>query len=123
MLILGTNHCGEIRGTAFKRCELFQYVLCGCDYAERFVASFFNQIQLEHYGGNISVPIEVIVLEHFSTLPQTNINSTTPSHQRHALFHHFLSGYRKQDAATTNAHRKYFLKDKNVLTISLSTIW
>ena len=33
--ILGTNHCGELRRTAFKRCELFQDVLCHRDYAER----------------------------------------------------------------------------------------
>ena len=26
--ILGTNHCGELRRTAFKRRELFQDVLC-----------------------------------------------------------------------------------------------
>ena len=45
--ILGTNHCGEMRRTAFKRCELFQDVLCRRDYAERVVASFANQIQSE----------------------------------------------------------------------------
>ena len=43
--ILGTNHCGEFRRTAFKRCELFQDVLCRRDYAERVVAIFANQIQ------------------------------------------------------------------------------
>ena len=43
--ILGTNHCGEMLCTAFKRRELFQYVLCCCDYAERLVASFSHQIQ------------------------------------------------------------------------------
>ena len=31
--ILGTNHCGEMRRTAFKRRELFQDVLCSRDYA------------------------------------------------------------------------------------------
>ena len=41
--ILGTNHCGELRRTAFKRRELFQDVLCRRDYAERAVASFANQ--------------------------------------------------------------------------------
>ena len=45
--ILGTNHCGEIRRTAFKRRELFQDVLCRHDYTERVVASFFDQIQSE----------------------------------------------------------------------------
>ena len=43
--ILGTNHCGEMIRTAFKRRELFQDVLCSCDYYERLVASFANQIQ------------------------------------------------------------------------------
>ena len=55
--ILGTNHCGEMRCTAFKRHEFFQDVLCRRDYAERVVASFANQIQSEYYGGNISVSI------------------------------------------------------------------
>ena len=45
--ILGTNHCGELRRTAFKRRELFQDVLCRRDYAERVLASFSNQIQSE----------------------------------------------------------------------------
>ena len=33
VLILGTNHCGEIRRTDFKRRELFQDVLCRHDYS------------------------------------------------------------------------------------------
>ena len=45
VLILGTNHCGVMKITAFKRCELFQDFLCRRDYAERVVASFFHQIQ------------------------------------------------------------------------------
>ena len=55
--------------TAFKRCELFQDGLCRCDYAERLVAIFGNQIQSEYYGGTISVSIEGIELENFSALP------------------------------------------------------
>ena len=43
--ILNTNHCGEMRRTAFKRRELFQDVLCCSDYSERVVASFAHQIQ------------------------------------------------------------------------------
>ena len=50
--------------------------------------------------------IEGIALEHFSALPKADINSTTPSHQRHAVFHSFLSEDSKQDAATTTAHSK-----------------
>ena len=44
--ILGTNNSGEMRHTAFKQRELFQYFLCRRDYAERVVASFAHQIQL-----------------------------------------------------------------------------
>ena len=77
--ILGTNHCGEMRRTAFKRRELFQDVLCHRDYDERLVSSFVNQIQSEYYGGNISVSIEGIALENFSAAPQADINSSTPS--------------------------------------------
>ena len=67
--ILGTNHCGEMRRTAFKQSELFQDVLCRRDYAERLVARFDNQIQPEYYGGNRYVSIEGIALEHFSAAP------------------------------------------------------
>ena len=41
--ILGTNHCSEMRRTAFKRRELFQVVLCRRYYDERVVASFANK--------------------------------------------------------------------------------
>ena len=43
--IIVTNRCGGMRHTAFKLLELFQDVLCHCDYAERLVASFAHQIQ------------------------------------------------------------------------------
>ena len=43
--IFGTNHCGEMRRTAFKRGELFQDILCCSDYYERVVARFANKIQ------------------------------------------------------------------------------
>ena len=67
----------------------------------RVVASFANQIKSEEYGGKISVSIEVIALGHFSLASQADINSTSPSCQRHAVFHYFLSDDRKQDADTT----------------------
>ena len=60
--------------------------------------------------------MDFITLEHFIALPKTDINSTTPSRQRHAVFQYFLSDDRKQDAATTTAHSKRLislLKDKN----------
>ena len=41
--MLGTNHCGAMRHTSFKRHELFQEVSYRHDYAERVVAGFSNQ--------------------------------------------------------------------------------
>ena len=81
-------------------------MLCRRDYAERVVGSFDNQIQSEYYGGNRSVSIECIVLEHFSALPHTEINSSTEPCPRHAVFHYFLSDDSKQDAATTTTRIK-----------------
>ena len=43
--ILGTSYCGELQRTAFKRRELFQYVLCCRDYAKRVILIFSHQIQ------------------------------------------------------------------------------
>ena len=62
--------------------------------------------------------IEAIALESFRALPKAGINSTTPSIQRHSVFHSFLSDDSKQDAATTTAHWKNLislLKDKKYL--------
>ena len=98
--IIGTNHCGKMQWTSFKRCELFQDVIFCHDYDDRVVASFDSQIQSEYHGGNRSVSIKGIVLEHFSEWPKSGINSTTPSHQCHAVFHSFLSDNSKQDYAT-----------------------
>ena len=87
--ILGTNHYGELRHTSFKRRELFQDALCCRDYYYRLVANFARIIQSEYYGENISLSIDCIALEHCSVLPKANINSTTPSCQRHSVFHYF----------------------------------
>ena len=60
--------------------------------------------------------IEGIVLEHFSVLPKTGINSSTKSCTPHAVFHSFLSDYRKQDASNTTDYIKRLialLKRKN----------
>ena len=92
-------------------------MLCRHDYAERVVASFSQQIQSEYYGGNRSVSIEDITLEHFSALPQREINSSTKAFLRHVLFHCFFSYDSKQDAATTAAHSKRLiglLKGKSI---------
>ena len=82
--ILGTNHCGDSLQNEFKRRESFQDVLCRRDYDERLVPSFSHQIQSEYCGGNRSVSIEGIALDHFSALPQTEIKAPTKSCPRHA---------------------------------------
>ena len=61
--------------------------------------------------------IEGITLEHFSGSPKTEINTSTKSCGRHAVFHYFLSDDIKQDAATTTAHSKRLvalLKEKSI---------
>ena len=87
--ILSSNHCGESRQTAFKCRESFQDVICCRRYAEKVVASLAHLIQSEYYGGNISISIEGITLEHSSALTQTEINSSTKPCPHHALFHFF----------------------------------
>ena len=70
--------------------------------------------------------IEGISLEIFSAAPQADINSSSFSRPRHAVFYSFLSDDIKQDAATTTAHSKRLislLKNEKVLTTSLGTIW
>ena len=70
--------------------------------------------------------IEGILFDHFSALSKTDINSTTPSRQHHAVFHYLLSDDSKNDASTITAHSKQLislLKDKIVLTASLIKIW
>ena len=124
--ILGTNHCGEMKRTAFKRRELFQDSLCSRDYSERSVSRFTNKIQLEYHGENRSVSTEGISLEHFSAFTKVRYQfnyTITPTSCRVSPF---LSEDSKHDAATTTANNKrliLLLKDKNVLTTSLSTIW
>ena len=79
-------------------------MLCTCDYAERAVDISPHQIQSEYYGGNRSVSIEGITLEHFSALLKSGINASTKSCPLHAVFHYFLSDDSKQDAATNTVH-------------------
>ena len=70
--------------------------------------------------------IEGILLKKFSALAQTNINFTTPSRQRNAVFHSFLSDDSKKHSGTTTSHSNRLialLKEKIILTTYLSTIW
>ena len=66
MHILGTHHCGKEKREEFKLRGNVHDVLCRCDYVERVVSIFYHQSQSEYYGGNRSVSIEGIALEHFS---------------------------------------------------------
>ena len=65
--------------------------------------------------------IEGIELEHFSSLPKADINTTTPSRHRHAVFHSFLSDDIKHDAATTTTQIKSLISllkyKKNIKSI------
>ena len=54
--------------------------------------------------------IEGIALEHFSALIQTEINASTEPCPPHAVFHYFLSDYRKQYSTTTTAHSISFIE-------------
>ena len=54
--------------------------------------------------------IEGIALEHFSELPQTEINSPTKPCLQHAVFNSFFSDDIKQDAATTTTHIKRLIE-------------
>ena len=107
--ILGTNYCGAMKGTSFKRHELFQDVLCRRDYTDMEVAIFSHQIQSEYYGGNRSVSIEGISLENFISFTKGRYQLNLQTRQSHALFHSYLSDDRKQDSAITTAHSKLLI--------------
>ena len=70
--------------------------------------------------------IEGIALEHFSAAPKSDINSSSLTCPRRAVFHSFLSDDSKHDALTTTAHSKRLISlmnNKQSLTTSLITIW
>ena len=108
--ILVTNNCGDSRRTAFKHREPFQYVLCRRDYSERVVASFTHHVKSEYYGGNRSVYIDGISLEHLCALPQTEIKSSTKSCPSHTMFHYFLSDGIRQDSDNTTENIKSLIE-------------
>ena len=123
MRILGIFHCGKEKQEAFKRRGNLYDVLCGRDYLERVVSSFDNHIQLEYYGGNMSVSIETIDLEHFSashhSIPLLASDHVTCQEV-------FWSDNSKQDVATTSGHSKWIielLQNITVFFFGTSTIW
>ena len=106
---MGKSHCGYSRQTVFKRRKSPQDVLCRRYYADRAVASFPHKIKSDYHGGNLSLSIEGISLEHFSELSKSGINLFTKPCPHHAVFHSFLSGDIKQGASTTNVHSKHLI--------------
>ena len=57
------------------------------DYAEILVYSLAHQIQSKYYGGNRSVYIEGIALEHFSEPAYTETSVTPKACTRHSVFY------------------------------------
>ena len=123
--ILVTNHCGEMRCTAFKRRKLFQDVLCCRDYSERVVARFSHKIESKCYRGYISVSIEGIGT--FECVYQRQISIKLHHHINFMqCFTIFLSDDSKQYSDTITARSEcliLLLKDKTVLTTYLNKIW
>ena len=104
--ILRTHHYGNTRLEAFVHCAAYKDVFWRRDHEEGVVSSFAHQIQSEYYGGNIWVSIEEITLEHFSYIDQEKSSSSLHSRTHHEVFHLFLSGRIKHNAATTDTHSK-----------------
>ena len=88
--IIGNNHCVNTLREAFKRRNANQFLLSRRDYYERWLSSSAHQIQSEYYGGNRSVSIEYIVLEHFSARTHIETEGTPQARTRHAVFHSFF---------------------------------
>ena len=61
-------------------------VLCWRYYVDRIVSSFSHKIQSWYYGGNRSVSIEEIALEHLSDSNQSSSSLTSESVSRQAVF-------------------------------------
>ena len=93
--IFGNHYCAKERCGEFKCQGNLHDVLCRRDYAERVVSSFAHQIKSEYYGGNRSLFIEGISLEHFSELHHSSPFLASDNVSHHAVFHSFLSVYRK----------------------------
>ena len=53
-------------------------------------SQFSHQIKSEYFGGNISVYVEVISLDHFSSTYQVTSSAYFQSLKLHALFYYFL---------------------------------
>ena len=100
-------------------------MLCRCYYSDILVASFAHQIKSEYCGENRSVSIEVISLEQFRILEQTEKSTTPQALSHHAMFHSFFLMTEK-NSATTISHSKHiieFLNQHIILSVTLNTLW
>ena len=121
--ILSTNHCGEMQRTAFS--ELFQDVLCCRDYSDRVVASFDHKIKPEYYGGNISVSIKGIALEH---LVHYQRQISIHLHHNVNVMHYFIIFYpvianKILPLLLHTASVLFHYSRRKILKTSLITIW
>ena len=93
--ILGNHHSGKDIREAFKIRVNLHDILCRRDYVYRVVSSFEHQIQSIYYGGNRSISIEGVELDHFGAFQHPSPLLKSVDVYRQAAFHYFLSDYRK----------------------------
>ena len=126
MRILGTHHFGKELREAFTRRGDSYEVFCWHDYAEQVVYSFAHQIKFEYYGGNISVSIDVILLDHFISFQNPSPLLSSGDLKLQDLFHSFFSDGRKQDSFTKSAFSKHIIEsfqNRQLCFVDLSNIW
>ena len=117
--LLGKHHCAAQRKAAFVQRGANMDITLRRDYAERCVERHAIELQCQHFGGNRSLSMEGMAVQHFDN-DDTDAQSIVCSYYSH------LSDDSKQNAATTTAHtsRLYqHLKDISVLHPDKSTIW
>ena len=96
-----------------------------------FHTSFYiTEIQNNKFNLNTMAAINLFLLNSFkrnTLLQQQNHKHQQHHNQEHdMLFYSFFSDYRKEDDATTDAHRKRIielLKKRKILSAKLYTLW
>ena len=125
MRILGTHHCGKEHQDTFNRWGNLHDVLFRNDYSERVVSSFSHKIQSEYNGGNRSIFIKGIAVEHFSASHHYSPLLASYHVSSHEMLI-FLYDGSKQDAAPTYEHSKHIielLQNRKVLFSEIIIIW
>ena len=64
--MLGTNNCGKMCREYFKARQDKKDVITRRDYAEQLTEKFPVQIQCQHFGGNRSLSMEGVAVQHFN---------------------------------------------------------